>query len=153
MRFKNFFALILGISIIITGYEILFTESSKIRKTMKNCVKLVKKFSPSAPSCLCQDFSELGYGIKEAEKDWNTYREDFQKISIRYILYDIETRNYWAKAKIKVRAVGKIQGKLYLLAGSSFGYESGEIFFLKRKGKWCIKRLDIPSLRDWIRQR
>ncbi|GEM_PF-4258941 len=152
MKLKHFFALIIGIGILIVGYQSLFTQSSRIRRTVKKCVKSLEQLSPDI-ECLCPDFGVLGYTRKDAIEDWNRYRTQFQKVSIRYNLYDIESRGGWAAAKIKVRATCKIEGKVYLLAGTPFGFETGNVSLRLRNGKWCIKRLDLPSLKNWIGQR
>lgn len=152
MKLNHFFAFIVVAGILIVGYQSFFTQFSKIRRAVKECAKSLEKLSPDL-DCLCADFSVLGYTKKDAIEDWNLYRPGFQKISIRYNLYDIETRGGWAAAKIKVRATCRIEGKLYLLAGTPFGFETGNVSLRKRNGKWCIKRLDLPSLRNWIGQR
>jgi len=152
MNLKNFLALIVLIGILIVGYQALFTEASRIRGTVKACVHSLERLNPSL-DCLCEDFVEIDYTKKDALSDWNKYRQEFEKISIRYVLYDIEHRGAWASARIKVRATCRIKGKTYLLAGTPMGYETGYLSLRKRDRKWCIRRLDLPSLRDWIGRR
>ncbi len=154
MKVWHFLAAVGLVALFLVGYHLFFSPQIAVKRTLSSAAKAFERLDPSLIDFLCESFGHGYYNKKEAEKDWEHYRNLFSRAKVRLRVRKVSVRFYFAECDFDLKVMVHYQGSYYMLVGEWNRWESGRVFLLKRKdGKWCINRLFLPSFQRWIEQR